>query len=363
MYVNNAELPNDFKPFTLANFGLSYFDGTKVFRLAYVDSADNFLEVKYAKDGTTLPTIADRQKAGYLWLGWYDEDGNKYNSSKRVTADAVFYARWQVLEELFADFKWKETADGIQITGIKDPMTEHVVIPEGASSIGDKAFYSNPYLQSVEIPDSVVSIGDEAFFACLELKTVTIGKNVTSIGEDAFQGCGRLLEVYNKSDLDITAGDDENYGYVAMFAKTVYTAPYESKYVTNAQGFMYYIDGSDKILVDYVGNATQITLPNDFTDMCEFALCYKLTLNSITISSGTKKLGIGMFAGCMALTTVTIPSSVTEIDTGVFIQCSNLTTINYGGTMAQWRAITKGEYWNDTTGNYVIYCTDGSISK
>ena len=45
---------------------------------------------------------------------------------------------------------------------------EVVWIPEGAASIGDRAFYGSASLRQIYIPDSVTAIGDEAFAGCAE---------------------------------------------------------------------------------------------------------------------------------------------------------------------------------------------------
>lgn len=60
---------------------------------------------------------------------------------------------------------------------------------------------------------------------------------------------------------------------------------------------------------------------------------------------------------------VTIGNSVTSIGDYVFSYCTDLTTIKYTGTKARWNAIKKSNYWNDITGSYTIYCTDGTLSK
>ncbi|MBQ3465787.1 MAG: leucine-rich repeat protein, partial [Firmicutes bacterium] len=46
------------------------------------------------------------------------------------------------------------------------------------------------------------------------------------------------------------------------------------------------------------------------------------------------------FYYCTNLTTVTIPESVTSIEEGAFNDCTGLTTVNFGGSKAQWDAIT-----------------------
>ena len=55
----------------------------------------------------------------------------------------------------------------------------HVVIPDGITTIGDKAFYNNQHLVSIVIPDSVSRIKSTAFAYCTRLTSVTIPDSVT----------------------------------------------------------------------------------------------------------------------------------------------------------------------------------------
>lgn len=72
---------------------------------------------------------------------------------------------------------------------------------------------------------------------------------------------------------------------------------------------------------------------------------------------------VAAFLSCNGITSMTIPDSVTNIGYDAFVDCRGLTSINFKGTKAQWDAISKGNYWNYYAGNYIIYCTDGEISK
>ena len=132
------------------------------------------------------------------------------------------------------------------------------------TGIGDSAFYCCYGLTSVTIPDGVTSIEDSTFSGCSGLTSVTIGDGVTSIGEDAFSGCIKLVEVYNKSGLNIVAGST-GHGYVAYYAKNVYTQDGGSWFTDTSDGFRFFYDGEQGYLMGYLGTETEIELPASFT--------------------------------------------------------------------------------------------------
>lgn len=76
---------------------------------------------------------------------------------------------------------------------------EHIIIPEGYTEIGSKAFYSGN-LNAVHIPEGVTTIGDCAFHFCENLEYVNIPKSVTHIGKNAFDKCNRLKTITIPAD-------------------------------------------------------------------------------------------------------------------------------------------------------------------
>ena len=172
----------------------------------------------------------------------------------------------------------------------------------------------------------VTSIGNEAFSRCTGLMSVTIPDSVKSIGDDAFYNCYRLIEVYNKSTLSITAGSSSN-GYVAYYAKNVYTNEGESKLTTDENGYVIYPDGDEKILVAYHGTNTELALPSYITKINQYAFYNCTGLTSITIPDSVTSIGSWAFRGCSSLTSVTIPDSVTSVGSGTFYNCTGLTSV------------------------------------
>ena len=146
-----------------------------------------------------------------------------------------------------------------------------ITIGNGVTSIGSGAFSSCSGVMSITIPDSVTSIGSSAFSHCNSLTSITIGNGVTSIGVDAFLKCYKLVEVYNKSALNITAGSREN-GDVGYSAKAIYTKPYISKVSTDKNGYILYTDGGKISLLGYTGAETELTLPNGVTEINQYAI-------------------------------------------------------------------------------------------
>lgn len=70
---------------------------------------------------------------------------------------------------------------------------ERVVVPEGITVIGERAFAGNEAVDRVVLPDSVVAIEEEAFADCLVMQTINFPAGLRKIGKSAFENCVKLI--------------------------------------------------------------------------------------------------------------------------------------------------------------------------
>ena len=221
-----------------------------------------------------------------------------------------------------------------------------IVIPDSVTSIGGYVFYGCSSLTSVKLPDSVTSIGGYVFYGCSSLTSVKLPDSVTSIGNFAFYDCSSLTSIVIPDS--VTSIGDYAFYYCSSLASIVIPDSVTSIGYEAFRGCR---------------SLTSVKLPNSVTsiDTGAFDSCSNLT--SIVIPDGVTSIGERAFAYCSSLTSIVIPDSVTSIGDYAFRNCSSLTSITFTGTVEQWHAITTGADWNIDTGNYTIYCTDGTIAK
>lgn len=170
---------------------------------------------------------------------------------------------------------------------------ESFAIPSGVKSIPDCLFYDCSKLNSVTIHDQVVSIGSAAFFGCSILKTLSIPDSVKTIGYYAFGACNKL------ETINIPDG-------VTEIPSRAFSSCYALKKLDIPQS------------VTKIGSGA-------------FDHCTSLGMDSggtIAIPANVTAIGSEAFRGCSALTSLTLPQTVTSIGDTAFQGCSNLETIN-----------------------------------
>ena len=230
--------------------------------------------------------------------------------------------------------------------------------------------------REVIIPNSynnlpVLSIEPYAFYECIDLISIEIPSSLLNIGEKAFYGCYSLVEIINKSKLDIVAGSESN-GYIGYYSNHVINDISETK-VSYEDGFILYSD--DEItLVSYNYNTQEITINSkiksiksyafyncnnmdsvyydgsiadwleiDFEYLYSNPMCYATSfyyldedgdvefndkryslLSNLIIPSGTTKIKSYAFYDFDCLTDINVIPSVEKIEDYAFKNCRNL---------------------------------------
>lgn len=183
-----------------------------------------------------------------------------------------------------------ETATNRLIKGCNN-----TIIPASISSIDYTAFQNCTKLTSVAIPDGVTTISGATFLGCTSLASITIGSGVTKI-EDYFTKCTSLSEVHIK---DLSA-------WCRIEFETRESNPlYLAKNL--------YLNGN---------KITELTIPDDITEIKSNA-----------------------FYGCTPLTSITIHENVTSIGTCAFKDCTGLNAINIKDLSAWCRIDFDGDFY------------------
>jgi hypothetical protein len=186
-----------------------------------------------------------------------------------------------------ADVPWKDYTTGIN----------RVIINDGVTGIGRRAFAGCRNLASVTIPGSVTSIKGGAFAGCHSLISISIPESVTGIGGSAFAGCRNL---------------------------------------------------------------TAVSIPNGVTTIRfrVFADCCNLT--SVAIPNSVTSIEGYAFADCSGLTAVTLPSRVTAIEGYAFRNCRSLTAVEAGWSSPFPSAGVAAAFYGVNVGNCTLFVPPGA---
>lgn len=196
-----------------------------------------------------------------------------------------------------------------------------IVIPESVENL-DFAFKNCTALTSITLPKSLKSVRS-TFSGCTALKTVVLPEGLTQLNS-TFSGCTALTNV--NIPTTVTKLDGTFYGCTALQNITIPDT------VTAIGSNTFYQTGLAKA-----------ALPQGLTTIsrASFSNCYSLT--EITLPHGVTAVENNAFSSCYNLKTVTIPDTVKTIGDKAFFCRMSVKDVYYGGSEAQWKAITVGK--------------------
>ncbi len=199
---------------------------------------------------------------------------------------------------------------------------EKVTIGDTVKIIDNRAFQDCRNLKSVIIGNNVTQIGGYAFSGCYKLTRLVIGNSVNRILNRAFEKCYKLVEIVNKSSLNLAVSD-----YFPANIKNIIYDELDSKLSIDDEGFITYNDGNEILLIDYIGDKNEITIPNSITKINDYALYFCKQISKVEMLEGVTSIGAYAFYECKSLTNLLIPNSVTSIGDYAFYYCNNLNIV------------------------------------
>ena len=201
------------------------------------------------------------------------------------------------------------------------PADTQITVKEGTTAIANGAFNKQSNLTSVVLPNGLTSIGDRAF-AGTSLTQVTIPASVTDIGSEAFNDAKKLASVTFNDGLK-TIGDSAFDG--CSLLNTVALPNSLTKLGKSA--FLY--AGRDAATADGT-----LTIGGGLTEIPERAFMgMSKTGGALTIPAGITKIGASAFSGTSSFTSIVIPEGVTEIGERAFAGTRNIKAVVFPSTI------------------------------
>lgn len=98
---------------------------------------------------------------------------------------------------------------------------EHVIVADGVTKIGAKAFYGFDSIETVEFGNTLVEIGANAFRGCEDIDYIHLPDTFRTFGASAFQECTNLKYVYCEGPMPkFSSGCLWTGNYISVFYRT-----------------------------------------------------------------------------------------------------------------------------------------------
>ena len=195
-----------------------------------------------------------------------------------------------------------------------------VTIGSGLTEIPMFAFQHCINIESIVIPNTVITIDTQAFSDCKNARSITIGSGATSIQSRAFSYC-YVTSFTNNSSLNASSND--------YWGATVCDAITEDGLCVN----------NNNTIIDYIGTATTLVIPNNITTIAQKGL-YGKNLVHVTIPASVTSIGQYGLRSCMDLESITCYAT-----TAPSIQSGTFDYVKKGGTLYVPQGSTGYDAW------------------
>ena len=219
---------------------------------------------------------------------------------------------------------------------------QSVTLPSSITVIYTDAFYGCTKLGDVNLPEGLTTIYLRAFYNC-NLDTIIIPSTVTSIGNKAFQS--NPIKSVTWLPANCSIGTDDSAPFYSTNSKiTSFT------FGNQVQTIPAYLCKNMSLL-------DTIVLPPSVSSLGQYAFMYCTSLKSINLPVTQKTLPISFLEGCTSLESIELPATLTTISQDAFYGCSKLANVNLheGITTINQRAFFNCKLTNITIPQTVSY--------
>ena len=211
---------------------------------------------------------------------------------------------------------------------------QKINFPTTLTEIGSSAFMNCTALYKLELPEGLRTVERFAFSGAARLVELTLPSTLTEIGENAF-ACNLLYHVINNSALPLSCGSNA-YGEVAAEAVKISKGNVPSDMRFTEDGFIFYVNEETVLLVGYVGEATDLVLPETFEGktyvLAKGAFAGNAEWGWNTTADRFYSYAYASWHPTMGIRSVTIPKTITIIPEHAFTGWASLETVYFFGT-------------------------------
>jgi len=240
------------------------------------------------------------------------------------------------------------------------PLIKKVVIKNGITSIGERAFSECENLKEVELAKSVHRIGPYAFYACRSLESMELPEGFLSIDKDAFRECSALRSINFPESLHYL-GDRAFYRCTSLEEAELIGVTWipiecfedcvslrravipEGVNMIEVEAFYNCKSLEDITIASTVSlikrqafygcrSLKTVVLPEGLEAMEQGAFAHCTSLENLTLPESLTEIGGGAFNNCQSLTELRLPANIESIGANVIVNCNNLTDVYYPGS-------------------------------
>lgn len=321
-FASCPNLANVTIPDTVTTFGNNAFNScTSLKDVYYLGTEEQWTDIKKSSSSISGDSLS---RATIHYLGSYESASGTCGDNLTWTFDVQ--TRTLTISGAGAMYDYDNEENKYPWNGYRYAI-EDIVISNGATTIGNYAFYDFKNVKSIRILADLTSIGDNAFYNCASLAAIDIPDTVTSIGQYAFYKCGSL------ESITIPDGVTEIKRETFAYCKNLKDVTFPDGLKEIKYGAFYECD-----------SLTTVVIPEGVTALYN-AVFYKCdNLTTVTIPNSVTIIGWDVFYECKNLETVYMGRGVETISPFAFWQCDNLKDVYYAGTEKMWNNITFDSY-------------------